>query len=227
MRQEVFHSTETFNTWRLRLKSLWRGNASCLAQAFKALGRLNLGPLPSLVNVSWAQLPPLPWEEKKTHTHKRTTENSELLGPADWCMPNKTTMKLVRKRFLDSLLERSLMRDNVESLSNFLVTTDNRKCSVILNLYKTVQLILRYNRIIKPGCCMKRLTACLHECFRSICKTTLLLQWVATAGMFSWTLKVDDCLHTTPVCSIRSMSVHGTIHKMQKCVTMATHERSL
>lgn len=57
---------------------------------------------------------------------------------------------------------------------------------------------------------IQRLTACRHEGFRSISETALLFQRVATAGVFSWPLQVDDRLQTTPEHSSRSVSVQHT-----------------
>jgi len=44
MRQEVFHSTGTFSTWRLILKSLWKGTACWPAQSLRSLGQTPSGP---------------------------------------------------------------------------------------------------------------------------------------------------------------------------------------
>lgn len=107
---------------------------------------------------------------------------------------------------------------------------------------RTVQRILKDNSPVHPaavswdyraasfliyGMCwwgwIKRLTACLHESFRSISETTFLLQWVATAGMFSRPLQVNDCLQTTPEHSNRSVSVYRAIHTVDHNKSTHTH----
>lgn len=75
---------------------------------------------------------------------------------------------------------------------------------------------------------MRRLTVCLHECLGPISETALLLQLVATAGVFSWPLQVDDCLQTTPERINRSVSVHRAVHAVQNTrIYMMTCDSSL
>lgn len=64
---------------------------------------------------------------------------------------------------------------------------------------------------------MWRLTVCLHECLGPISETALLLQWVATAGVLSRPLQVDDCLQTTPEHINRSVSVQTAHIHMLTC----------
>lgn len=66
------------------------------------------------------------------------------------------------------------------------------KANIFLIIYLD-GIYLRNNNVIAE------LTASLHESFRAIGKTTLLVQWVTTAGMFSWPLQVNDRLQTTPL----------------------------
>lgn len=77
--------------------------------------------------------------------------------------------------------------------------TRNIHCGIkMLSKHQSLTSCLRFifmcPRSVKLRHCQYKLTVCLHECFRSVRETALRLQWVATAGVLSWPLQVNDRL---------------------------------